>query len=110
VPQMQPGAQCEDNGKPETTPDGDRAMTGSSLAPIIIPVVVAPALAIWLAMCYYAGRHPRWKPAGQQQASQRELAGTRTPRPAYWASRTPASHEQPAVWRARAAACRVRSA
>jgi hypothetical protein len=36
-------------------------MTGSPLAPIIIPIVVTTALAIWLIMVYYAGSHPRWR-------------------------------------------------
>jgi hypothetical protein len=36
-------------------------MTGSSLAPIIIPIVAMIALAGWLAMVYYAEAHPGWK-------------------------------------------------
>lgn len=35
-------------------------MTGSSLAPIVIPIVVTISLAIWLIMVYYAARHPLW--------------------------------------------------
>jgi hypothetical protein len=34
------------------------AMTGSALAPIIIPIVVVIALAAWLAMIFYADAHP----------------------------------------------------
>jgi hypothetical protein len=33
-------------------------MTGSSLAPIIIPIVMLPVLAIWLFMVYHAANHP----------------------------------------------------
>jgi hypothetical protein len=36
-------------------------MTGSSLAPIMIPIVVMIALTGWLAMVYYANAHPGWK-------------------------------------------------
>jgi hypothetical protein len=50
-------------------------MTGSSLAPIIIPIVVTPALAIWLAMVYYAGRHPMWR--ARQAAVTQQAAGPR---------------------------------
>lgn len=34
-------------------------MTGSALAPVIIPVVVIVALAAWLAMVFYADGQPR---------------------------------------------------
>jgi hypothetical protein len=44
-------------------------MTGSSLAPIVIPVVVVIVLAVWLIMVFRADSHPRW---GHQAA-----AGTR---------------------------------
>ena len=36
-------------------------MTGSSLAPIVIPIVVTIALASWLAIVFYAAAHPGWK-------------------------------------------------
>jgi len=37
-------------------------MTGSFWAPIIIiPIVIVPALAAWLALVGYADAHPRWK-------------------------------------------------
>lgn len=36
-------------------------MTGSSLAPVIIPIVVSIGLAVWLTMVYRAASHPRWK-------------------------------------------------
>ncbi len=38
-------------------------MTGSTLAPIVIPIVVAIGLAAWLAMIYYAAAHPQWNHA-----------------------------------------------
>jgi len=41
-------------------------MTGSSLAPYIIPIVAAISLAILLAVVYYADSHPEWKRAGQE--------------------------------------------
>jgi hypothetical protein len=50
------------------------AMIGSSLAPFIIPVVAALALAAWLAMVFNAGAHPRWKAHGAAQAPR--AAGT----------------------------------
>ena len=37
------------------------AMTGSFWAPTIIPIVIVPALAAWLALVWYADAHPRWK-------------------------------------------------
>jgi hypothetical protein len=33
-------------------------MTGSALAPVIIPIVAFLALALWLGMVYYAAAHP----------------------------------------------------
>lgn len=36
-------------------------MTGSSLAPIVIPIVVAISLAAWIFMVYYADSHPYWR-------------------------------------------------
>ena len=36
-------------------------MTGSSLAPIVIPIVVAISLAAWIVMVYYADSHPYWR-------------------------------------------------
>ena len=35
-------------------------MTGSALAPIVIPIVVTISLAIWLIMVYHAAGHPQW--------------------------------------------------
>jgi hypothetical protein len=36
-------------------------MTGSSLAPVIIPIVVLACLAVCLTIVYYAASHPEWK-------------------------------------------------
>ena len=33
-------------------------MTGSALAPVVIPIVAFLALAAWLGMVYYADAHP----------------------------------------------------
>jgi len=35
-------------------------MTGSSLAPIVIPIVAMVSLAAWITMIFYANRHPFW--------------------------------------------------
>ncbi len=45
-------------------------MSGSSLAPIITPVVVVPVLAFWLIVVAYADRHPAWRGSGQASARQ----------------------------------------
>ena len=37
------------------------AMTGSTLALIVIPIVMLPALGVWLGLVMYAGAHPEWK-------------------------------------------------
>jgi hypothetical protein len=49
-------------------------MTGSSLAPIVIPIVVMFGLAAWLVIVFYAGSHPHWKDRGSP-AAQRAGAG-----------------------------------
>lgn len=36
-------------------------MIGSSLAPIVVPIVVTIALALWLGIVFYAAGHPEWK-------------------------------------------------
>jgi len=33
-------------------------MTGSSLAPVVIPIVAVVVLAVWLTMVYWADAHP----------------------------------------------------
>jgi hypothetical protein len=52
-------------------------MTGSSLAPVIIPIVVSISLAAWLIIVYYADSHPEWKSArpvpGEMHAAPREV-------------------------------------
>ncbi len=48
-------------------------MTGSSLAPAIIAIVVSIALAAWLVMVFHAARHPFWK---HQSADSRPPAVT----------------------------------
>ena len=59
-------------------------MTGSALAPIVIPIVVTISLAIWLIMVYHAASHPQWgsrpgrRHAGPQPAA---LADRRQPDP-----------------------------
>jgi hypothetical protein len=35
-------------------------MTGSSLAPIVIPIVAMVSLAAWITVIFYADRHPFW--------------------------------------------------
>jgi len=51
-------------------------MSGSALAPLIIPIVVVPALAIWLIMVYYADSHPWWRTRGQLPAQRDSEPGT----------------------------------
>jgi hypothetical protein len=41
-------------------------MTGSSLAPYIIPIVAMICLAFFLGIVYYADSHPEWKRSGQE--------------------------------------------
>jgi hypothetical protein len=36
-------------------------MTGSSLAPIVIPIVVMFGPAAWIVMVFYAASHPQWR-------------------------------------------------
>ena len=50
-------------------------MTGSSLAPLIIPIVVACALAVWLGMVFYADARPGWK--AHRTALERGVADTK---------------------------------
>ena len=58
-------------------------MSGSSLAPIIIPVVVVPVLAFWLIMVAYADRHPAWRKGGQASARQAPARSPGRPRQRY---------------------------
>jgi hypothetical protein len=36
-------------------------MTGSSLVPIVVPIVAFCALAVWFGLVFYADAHPGWK-------------------------------------------------
>jgi hypothetical protein len=36
-------------------------MTGSSLAVIVIPIVVMFSLGVWIALIFHADSHPRWR-------------------------------------------------
>ena len=36
-------------------------MTGSSLVPIVTPIVALITLACWIGAVYWADAHPRWK-------------------------------------------------
>jgi hypothetical protein len=36
-------------------------MTGSDLAPIVIPIFVMFGLAAWIVMVFHAARHPQWR-------------------------------------------------
>ena len=36
-------------------------MTGSSVVPVIVPIVAVLAMAVWLGLVFYAAAHPRWK-------------------------------------------------
>ena len=36
-------------------------MTGSNAGLIVVPIVMLPALALWLGLVYYVGVHPGWR-------------------------------------------------
>jgi hypothetical protein len=36
-------------------------MTGSDLAPIVIPIFVMFGLAVWIVLVFHAARHPLWR-------------------------------------------------
>jgi hypothetical protein len=48
-------------------------MTGSTLAVIIIPIVVAVALFVWIMMVFHADRHPT--PGQRGEAPDRDITG-----------------------------------
>jgi hypothetical protein len=59
-------------------------MTGSSLAPIIIPIVVSASLAAWLVMVYHAASHPQWNTSRARRHAESQpvvLADRRQPGP-----------------------------
>jgi hypothetical protein len=70
-------------------------MSGSSLAPIIIPVVVVPVLAFWLIMVAYADQHPAWRGGGQ--ASARQAGGQRSSEEARDGPASPRTSDAPAA-------------
>ena len=44
-------------------------MTGSALAPVIIPIVAFGCLAVWIAMVFYADAHPMHRRRAARWAS-----------------------------------------
>jgi hypothetical protein len=48
-------------------------MPGSHVAVIVMPIVIALALAFWVSLVYYASFHPRWK--HQHRPPRTEVAG-----------------------------------
>jgi hypothetical protein len=58
-------------------------MTGSSLAPVIIPIVVSISLAAWLIMVYYAASHPGWKSARPSSAAASQALAEVSPAPGH---------------------------
>ena len=48
-------------------------MAGSHVAVIVMPIVIAVALAFWISLVYYASFHPRWK--HQHRPPRTEVAG-----------------------------------
>jgi hypothetical protein len=40
-------------------------MSGSHVSLIVMPIVIALALAFWISLVYYASFHPRWKHHGR---------------------------------------------
>ena len=51
-------------------------MTGSSTAPIVIPIVAVLCLAIWLGLVCYADAHPRWKSQRTKQTGEPGTTGS----------------------------------
>jgi len=48
-------------------------MSGSHLSLIVMPIVIALALAFWVSLVYYASTHPAWKHHGRPPRT--EVAG-----------------------------------
>jgi hypothetical protein len=48
-------------------------MAGSHVAVIVMPIVIALALAFWISLVYYASFHPHWK--HQHRPPRTEVAG-----------------------------------
>jgi hypothetical protein len=47
--------------RPRAAGEGGSKMTGSSLAPVLVPIVVVISLAIWLIMVFRADSHPGYR-------------------------------------------------
>ena len=47
-------------------------MTGSALAPVVIPIVAFLALFLWIAMVFYANAHPSVHHQAQAPGGERE--------------------------------------
>jgi hypothetical protein len=45
-------------------------MTGSDLAPIVIPIFVMFGLAVWIVLTFYAASHPLWRDHTAAQSTQ----------------------------------------
>ena len=69
-------------------------MTGSSLAPFIIPIVAMICLAALLIAVYYADSHPEWKSA-RQGPGHRVIGEARPPEVASRAGRDALTGEPP---------------
>jgi hypothetical protein len=94
-------------------------MNGSSMAPIVIPIVVSFVLAVWIIIVFYAESHPLWKahrpPGGQRAAdpaAAKELpaaAGTDRDPPVADGRRAGLSRRRAGVSRRRAGVSRRRA-
>jgi hypothetical protein len=62
-------------GQPVCEPAAEEvgAMTGSTLAIVLVPIVIVVALAAWLVMVFHAKNHPRVSQRGD--APDREVTG-----------------------------------
>jgi hypothetical protein len=66
-------------------PEGVLDMTGTNAVLIVVPIVMLPALALWLGLVMYAGSHPEWKAhrlAREAAARQAAAAGEQVAVPA----------------------------
>jgi hypothetical protein len=58
-------------------------MTGSALAPFVIPIVVIVALAAWLALVFHADAHPSWHADLGTASGSGPARADASPRPAH---------------------------
>jgi hypothetical protein len=58
-------------------------MTGSSLAPIVIPIAAMASLAAWLFLVYHAAAHPEWGRGKARQQHARQPVALAGRRPAH---------------------------